>query len=154
MSTSGAILSINRCSPLVVQLCCCFYTTRRLYGKRVENHAPVGLLRNIGRSESAVWAEVKRLGLGTQQLNPNSARIRFSDAAEHYKAHGLEVDYEKHRVRADNTLTEKPGKDFPMVQKKVSKMSRSILRRQVSRLLDRRVPDNSLNIGNWCRPRT
>ena len=81
----------------------CFYTTRPLDGKRVENHTRVGLLRDIGRSKSAAWQEVERLGLDKQQTHPRSARAKFSDAAEHYKTHGLERKGLT-KVKADGTI--------------------------------------------------
>ena len=81
----------------------CFYTKRPLDGKRVENHEPLGLLRDIGRTESAAWEEVRRLSLDKQESNRRSARIRFSEAAEDYKAHGL-ARKGLTKVKADGTI--------------------------------------------------
>ena len=54
-----------------------FQTTRPLDGKTVENTRVVGLVKDIGSSEAAVWREVGRLGLNNNidQAMPTFRRV-------------------------------------------------------------------------------
>ena len=65
-----------------------FQTKRPLDGKTVENTKVVGLVKDIGSSESAAWREVGRLGLDNN-INQSLGTPTFRELAEHFREHEL-----------------------------------------------------------------
>jgi hypothetical protein len=71
-------------------------------GKRVENTAPVGLVRDFPKEQDA-WREIDRLGL-LARINsdaPCPGRTRFDSLAEHY----LKADFGEDAVRPKSANT-------------------------------------------------
>jgi integrase len=66
-----------------------FQTTRARDGRKVENTKAVGLVKDIGSSEAAVWREVGRLGLDSNIDRANGSRLTFRQLAEHFRQHEL-----------------------------------------------------------------
>jgi integrase len=71
-------------------------------GRRVENTAPVGLVRNFPKAQDA-WREIDRLGLLTRinSDTPCPGRTRFDSLAEHY----LKADFGEDAVRPKSVNT-------------------------------------------------
>lgn len=65
----------------------CFYATRPLDGKRVQQKVALGLIEHLGKSKSGVWEEVGRLGLRTRINNQTvtGRRLTFSELAAQYQ---------------------------------------------------------------------
>lgn len=79
-----------------------FQTTRPLDGKRVENTKIIGLVKEIGNSETAAWREVGRLGLDID-INQLNKRTTFLELANHFREHELRK-LRGVRVRAAETI--------------------------------------------------
>ncbi len=62
-----------------------YQTTRPSDGKQVEHTKTVGLVKNIGKSESDAWREVGRLGLDINAKQGSEGDIIFRAAAEHFR---------------------------------------------------------------------
>ncbi len=71
-------------------------------GRRVENTAPVGLVRDFPKAQD-VWREIDRLGLLTRinSDTPCPGRTRFDSLAEHY----LKADFGEDAVRPKSVNT-------------------------------------------------
>jgi integrase len=71
-------------------------------GRRVENTAPVGLVRDFPKAQDA-WREIDRLGLLTRinSDTPCPGRTRFDSLAEHY----LKADFGEDAVRPRSVNT-------------------------------------------------
>ncbi len=77
------------------------YRVARSDGKRVENVAPIGLVRDFPKDKDA-WREVDRLGLLVRiNDSPRPGRTRFDSLAEHY----LRVDFGEDAVRPKSANT-------------------------------------------------
>ena len=70
-----------------------FQTTRPLDGKTVENTKVIGLVKDIGSSESAAWREVGRLGLDINIGQSNRLQPTFVELAEHFRHHELKKEF-------------------------------------------------------------
>lgn len=79
-----------------------FRTIRKSDGKRVENKASIGLVKDFPDKSSA-WAEVERLHL---QINPMDPRrgVTFGDLALHYAEHELVERSESIHPKAHTTI--------------------------------------------------
>jgi hypothetical protein len=77
------------------------YRVTRSDGKKVENVAPIGLVRDFPKDKDA-WREVDRLGL-LIRINdaPQPGRTRFDSLAEHY----LKADFGEDAVRPKSANT-------------------------------------------------
>jgi integrase len=80
-----------------------FHTTRPLDGKRIENTRVVGLVKEIGSSESAAWREVGRLGLDINLNQPLGHKPTFRELAEHFREYELDKKSGV-RVKAEETV--------------------------------------------------
>lgn len=65
----------------------CFYATRPLDGKRVQQKVALGLVENLGKSKPGAWAEVERQKLITRINNQTvtGKRLTFSELAAQYQ---------------------------------------------------------------------
>lgn len=79
-----------------------FRTSRKSDGKRVETKIPIGLVKDFpGKSDA--WAEVTRLHLPINQLNPRRG-VKFADLAQHYAEHELVNHTESIHPKAHTTI--------------------------------------------------
>jgi len=60
-----------------------YQTTRPSDGKQVEHTKPIGLVKDIGKSEAGAWREVGRLGLDIN--NDVNETLTFKMLAEHFR---------------------------------------------------------------------
>ena len=79
-----------------------FRTTRKCDGKRVENKAPIGLVKDFPEKKHA-WAEVERLHLHINQVNSRRG-VTFGDLAQHYAEHELVDQTESIHAKAHTTV--------------------------------------------------
>jgi len=79
-----------------------FRIARKSDGKRVGNKIPVGLVQNLC-DESTAWAEVERLHLPIDQVDPRRG-LTFADLAQHYAEHELVEYVESIRPKAYTTI--------------------------------------------------
>jgi integrase len=67
-----------------------FQTTRPLDGRQVENTKVIGLVKEIGSSETDAWLEVGRLGLNIIKVDqPVVYQPTFGELAEHFRENEL-----------------------------------------------------------------
>lgn len=66
-----------------------FQTTRPLDGKQVENTKVIGLVKEIGRSETDAWREVGHLGLDIHLDQSVVHEPTFRELAEHFRENEL-----------------------------------------------------------------
>jgi len=81
-----------------------FQTKRASDGKRVENTKVIGLVKDVGSSETDAWKEVGRLGLDINLDQPNGSKPTFGQLAEHFREHELKKQTGI-RVRAEETVS-------------------------------------------------
>jgi len=80
-----------------------FYrTTRKSDDKRVETKVPIGLVENFSEKSHA-WAEVQRLHLAINQVDPRRG-VTFGDLAQHYAEHELTDRTESIHPKAHTTV--------------------------------------------------
>ena len=79
-----------------------FRTTRKCDGKRVENKAAIGLVKDFPEKSHA-WAEVERLRLHINEVNSRRG-ITFGDLAQHYAEHELVDHTESIHAKAHTTV--------------------------------------------------
>lgn len=65
----------------------CFYSTRPLDGRRVQQKVALGLVEYLGKSKSGAWGEVERQNLITKINNQTvtGKRLTFSELAARYQ---------------------------------------------------------------------
>lgn len=66
-----------------------YQVVRAADGKNVENTKVIGLVKDIGPSESAAWREVGRLGLDINNSRTSGMGRTFRELAEHFRQHEL-----------------------------------------------------------------
>ena len=66
-----------------------FQTTRPLDGKQVENTKVIGMVKEIGRSETDAWREVGRLGLDIHLNQSHGQKQTFGELAKHFRENEL-----------------------------------------------------------------
>jgi integrase len=65
----------------------CYYATRPLDGKRVQQKVALGLVSNLGKARAGAWAEVERQGLRVKINNQTvtGRRLTFGELAARYE---------------------------------------------------------------------
>jgi len=81
-----------------------YQTTRPSDGRQVEHTKPIGLVKDIGKSEADAWREVGRLGLDINAKQGSEGDITFRVAAEHFRKSELKKK-SGIGVRAGETIT-------------------------------------------------
>jgi integrase len=82
----------------------CHQKLRASDGTKVENSVPLGLVSDLGKSESAAWLKVGELKLVEKYLSNPTGQPTFGWLVNHYLIHGLPFNKRNGRRKAKGTI--------------------------------------------------